>query len=364
MACSQKGQTTPGGGQAAPHVAGGGGSQQRFRVMWWNILVDVKSAGADVCEWNNRVEGICQRVREEQPDLIGFAEILPHQYRDIADRLGADFQGAHCADYGCGKESKYGGELGFFYRPKVFERGQVRGSSLGALCQREEEKAAWNPPKWAEPEGMVNIGDPAPEDWFALTADFLHRPSGRRVVFGVTHLRWEWSKLPPQPGGGGGAACASKPLHAEGVARMLHEHAEGVGAGSRILAGDFNTPYDSGADFGVYRLLTQAELGEADPGHPSRVAGQQWQIPRPLTNPCPMKSAYKEVAGSEPAFTRKKGTPESEYCLDYMFYAGNIRPAQVGPMPQSARSGSGGTPFLPCVEWPSDHIRLLVEFEL
>ena len=76
----------------------------------------------------------------------------------------------------------------------------------------------------------------------------------------------------------------------------------------------------------------------------------------------PLVSAFKAVHGSDPVYTRKKDTVDSQFCLDYVFTGGALRPkaASIGAMTYCLLDGLD-FPFLPNAEWPSDHLPIVVD---
>lgn len=70
-------------------------------AMTFNIRVPVDPYPND---WNTRKQSCYDLINKREPDVIGFQEMLPHQYQDILD---------HCKNYkvfGLGREANGGGE--------------------------------------------------------------------------------------------------------------------------------------------------------------------------------------------------------------------------------------------------------------
>ena len=202
-------------------------------------------------------------------------------------------------------------------------------------------------------------GDSPPENYAILTAAVrkVDWPEGDCIVAGATHLRWEFGSMP---------AAAGKPVQAVCAGRALLAHASSVNAKGCALCGDFNSwPAHAAC------LVLKEGLPTDHAEHPGGGVGTL-ALPRAEGQPdlATLRSAYAEAheQGSEPLFTRKKNSASSQFCLDYVFVGGQalrVISAGFGPGPPYAPDGDGtDLAYLPCAEWPSDHLPLVAELQL
>jgi endonuclease/exonuclease/phosphatase family metal-dependent hydrolase len=56
-----------------------------LRIMSYNIRLDVPSDGVN--QWNHRREGLVSLLHEEEPDVFGIQEGLPHQVSFLSQQL-------------------------------------------------------------------------------------------------------------------------------------------------------------------------------------------------------------------------------------------------------------------------------------
>lgn len=125
------------------------------------------------------------------------------------------------------------------------------------------------------------------------------------------------------------------------------------GSDDGILAGDFNIkPADSS-----YEMILKGKIEPSNddfpPKCPDGTPPEKW-FPMPLV---PMKSAYREVLGSEPDFTnfaKVENQPEFIETLDYMFCTQGVDIVDVIRLPH--RQAVQG-PF-PDASEPSDHVMI------
>ena len=123
-----------------------------------------------------------------------------------------------------------------------------------------------------------------------------------------------------------------------------------------ILAGDFNIRPASAQ----YALLTRNEEPVGDDA-PDRDLGVSWS-PR-LSQP--LRSAYAEAHGAEPAFTnwsKVKEDPEFIDTLDYVFVGEGVQVLDADALPGREELAGGGP--LPTGEQPSDHLLLAVTLRI
>mmetsp|Transcript_14736 Transcript_14736/g.26384 ORF Transcript_14736/g.26384 Transcript_14736/m.26384 type:complete len:395 (+) Transcript_14736:29-1213(+) len=157
-----------------------------------------------------------------------------------------------------------------------------------------------------------------------------------------------------------GAHCAM-------LMQRVHKLAKGD---PYVIGGDYNVKPDSPC----YEILTSGKFlsaesqAEADPGTAYDGDSFTVQGDKPLT------SAYKAVHGSEPDFTnyaKNKTSAEDDesfiYTLDYLLYrngdsGGKINATDADKLP--SRSDFEGIQSFPTSTEPSDHIKLVAEFEV
>jgi endonuclease/exonuclease/phosphatase family metal-dependent hydrolase len=118
-----------------------------------------------------------------------------------------------------------------------------------------------------------------------------------------------------------------------------------------VLAGDFNVkPGDP-----QYALLTTGSL-PADAGA-SAPAAPAWEPWRAEVAP-PLRSAYAEAHGAEPAFTNCAGVRDEPLfveTLDYIFVSAGVQVLDADALPASK---DGATEAYPTAQEPSDHVLL------
>jgi endonuclease/exonuclease/phosphatase family metal-dependent hydrolase len=124
-----------------------------------------------------------------------------------------------------------------------------------------------------------------------------------------------------------------------------------------VLAGDFNVkPGDP-----QYALLTTgslpADAGAAAPDAPS------WE-PWRAAVAAPLRSAYAEAHGAEPAFTNCAGVRDEPLfveCLDYIFVSEGVQVLDADALPATK---DGATQAYPTAEEPSDHVLLVANMRV
>jgi len=116
-----------------------------------------------------------------------------------------------------------------------------------------------------------------------------------------------------------------------------------------ILAGDFNIKPSST----MYSLLRTGELDENHPEYPMPLGSDSWTV----GNFKPMRSAYDELNGNEPAFTNYAMTEGTGAAfmetLDYIFMSDEWKVREVVPTPDAPPPGILS---FPSADEPSDHI--------
>lgn len=171
-----------------------------------------------------------------------------------------------------------------------------------------------------------------------IFARLRSRTNGARLCVGTYHM-----------------PCAfwSPPIMLIHSALVVSQFQALCGSDQAVLAGDFNIkPGDS-----AYNMIT---CGGIDPDHvdfppkaPDGSSATKW-FPNNFT---PMKSAYKEVIGSEPDFTnyaRIEDTPTFIETLDYLFCTNTVDVVDVIRLPH--RDAVKGP--LPVANEPSDHVMI------
>ena len=123
-----------------------------------------------------------------------------------------------------------------------------------------------------------------------------------------------------------------------------------------ILAGDFNIRPASAQ----YALITRNQEPSGDDA-PGSDLGVTWssRLPQPL------RSAYAEAHGAEPAFTnwsQVKADPEFIDTLDYVFVGEGVQVLDADRLPE--REGLAGGGPLPTGDQPSDHLLLAVSLRV
>lgn len=107
----------------------------------------------------------------------------------------------------------------------------------------------------------------------------------------------------------------------------------------------------------MYTLLTTGDMPVGDPARPINEPGDQWS-----PKVTPMRSAYKEWHGQEPAFTNWAQVKQEEPfkdTLDYIFLSPQWTVLGTGPLPNESISG----PF-PTEHEPSDHLLISADLSL
>ena len=172
------------------------------------------------------------------------------------------------------------------------------------------------------------------------------RETQHRVVVGTYHMPCDFRRPDVMQ------------LHVAAAARQLQEYAGDLPC---VLAGDFNFQPDSEC----YRLVTGGGMSEEE--------AKTLRILNPTLGKehtsllFPMRSAYKEAVGAEPAFTNYSytewnGGPSTFIgTLDYIFYSPHFGHVEAEALPASVEVLR--TP-LPTLEEPSDHLLVSAKLTL
>jgi hypothetical protein len=312
-----------------------------LRICQWNVLLDSSLPGCideamrnyvelpEILVWSYRQEIIAGRINESQADVVLLEECSPKMLKDLTAKLPVGVFGAyHASDIDTGPDTSEL-DVAILIRLSTLElKSPPKCQRLHELCSEATRPIVLH---------EKHDGDIKPTSYVLLSAAILLKGHSDVIVIGGTHLRWEFGTM---------SAAPARAPQACAAARGLLLHASEAGAVGWALCGDFN----SGPADEAYRALTDGSLQVADCNRPAGDAA--------------FVSAFRAVHGAEPRFTRKKNSPDSEFCLDYAFIGGRLAAvaARVGPL--DTAGGGEGLPSLPCAEWPSDHLPLFVTLEL
>jgi hypothetical protein len=281
---------------------------------------------------------IVRCIKESAADIVLLEECSAVMFQELKEEF-------HLPDFGAWHASEFNADLNLD-RSELDIAMLVNLSKLEVIgppkCQRLHELCSGSDLEIVLlPE---QPGDFKPTSYVLLSAAIRRRDWADCVVVGGTHLRWEYGDMP---------AAGAKEAQARAAARGLLSHASDAGAAGWALCGDFN----SGPSDPAYRSLTSGSWQAAGLG--GRPAGD-----------AAFTSAFRAVNNAEPLFTRKKDTPGSQFCLDYVLLGGRLAAAaaslgpEAGPPPYDPAGDGADLPCLPCAEWPSDHLPLVVTLEL
>ena len=319
-------------------------------VVQYNVLFDSHKDGcidatvrsyakAEELAWSARCANIARRVRE-CADVALFEELGPAMFETLRPML-PEFDAWHASELVTAVKHPDGEELAIFIRRStVIIDGVPRCRRLVAYAQTEEERQVM----------MVaeQPGDSPPEVYAVISAAVRRHGwlASKTLIVGGTHLRWEFGEMP---------AAKAKPVQAICAGRAMWEHARDASACGVALAADFNSFPVHGAVLAV----GDAGLSAGHPEHPGGGCGDLRLYP-------PLRSAFADVHGADPPFTRKKNTIDSQFCLDYVFIGGDEVRATgagfgAGPPPYKLDGDGSDLPYLPCDAWPSDHLPIAVQ---
>lgn len=191
------------------------GAQPDIRVMTWNIRLDNSSDGIN--QWDNRKSGLCAKVAEVKPDVLGVQEAMSNQMADMRKAL------KRFKSIGVGRDDgKKAGEFSaLFYKRKV-----VKPVRSGTFWLSET------------PDVAGSRGWDAACNRVVTWAEFVHKESGRHFMVFNTHFDHM----------GDTARVQSAML----INRKIAELANRLPV---ILTGDFNV----NAKHRAYRILTFPE---------------------------------------------------------------------------------------------------------
>jgi hypothetical protein len=321
-------------------------------VCQWNILLDSNLAGCidynmrsyaspQCLIWAHRKDAIVSRIKESAADVVLLEECSAEMFQDLKDDFKFPaFCAWHASEFDSGSDRS---ELDVAMLVNL-SKLEVIGSPK---CQRLHELCSGSDLETVLQAGQD--GDIKPTSYALLSASIRRRDRAECIVIGGTHLRWEYEM--PEAG--------AKAVQALAAACGLRRHASDARAAGWALCGDFNSkPSDP-----AYLDLTGSEQHTDSVG--SLLRAELAGLGRPL-----FASAFREARGAEPLFTRKKNTPDSQYCLDYVLLGGRLAAAaasigpEAAPPPYDPQGDGSDLPCLPCAEWPSDHLPLVVELVL
>ena len=335
---------------------------RKLTMMQYNVLCDNANPGCidetvrayakpDELEWRARCEVIVAKVK--CADVAFLEEVLPSMYVSLSAALGSEYDSWHTSELVEAAHTD-GQEIALFVRRATTSViGTPQCKRLVTLAKSEAERQLLLVPH--------QPGDCKPENYTVLTAAIRRRGWAKDecIVCGGVHLRWEFGDMP---------AARGKPLQALCAGRALLEHAHSVDAIGVTLAGDVN----SGPQDGACMVLKHG-LPERDRKHPGGGCTSLGLSPiwdgKYVAEFALLRSAYADVHGDDPKFTRKKNSTASQFCLDHIFLGGGAlraTKANFGPGCQPYAQGGDGSdlPYLPCAAWPSDHLPLVVELEV
>lgn len=178
-----------------------------------------------------------------------------------------------------------------------------------------------------------------------LAARLRDRRSGRLFVVATYHMPCLFGAPPDRK---------AKALHAAALRKAVAKFAAG---GDIVLAGDLNTkPPDS--ELGI---LLSGEIDSTDVACPQPYEGLDWNTLLTGQPAPPLRSAYKDALGEEPAFTNyawieKEPEPFMD-TIDYLLVSPGVRVLAVKRLP----SLEPGAPVYPTAHEPSDHVLLAAD---
>ncbi len=142
-----------------------------LRVMTFNLLAASKKRRR--FPWEQRLQGIVDVFEQQRPDVVGTQEANLSQLNDLRERLpGYDYTGE--ANLGPGRaEHQDAWYNAIFYRRDRIRRLPTPGESF------------WLSPRPLEPASRFVL---ASRPRLAVWSFFEHRPTGRPLLFGTTHL--------------------------------------------------------------------------------------------------------------------------------------------------------------------------------
>eukprot|EP00092_Neocalanus_flemingeri_P008352 GFUD01009006.1.p1 GENE.GFUD01009006.1~~GFUD01009006.1.p1 ORF type:complete len:302 (+),score=89.01 GFUD01009006.1:133-1038(+) len=287
-------------------------SSDCLTVLQWNILAQTLGEVGDFClcpeealGWDHRRQLLVQEILSHKADIVCLEEV------DCFEELSS---GLHPLGYAgiwvpkpvspCLKFEKNMGPDGnaiFFSREKF------------SLIKSYHH--------------ILRLEDGANTNSTVLICEVEHLKSGEVITILVTHLK---AKESPE-------FIEERKNQSSDICKLVKE-IKIQKKTNIILAGDFNASMEEPA----YQLV--------------RKAG--------------MSSAYESVLGAEPEYTTwkvrgQRGSPpesEKKRTIDFVFYDSDvIKPAAVLQVPDEAEIGPGR---LPNMEFPSDHMLLVVKFDI
>lgn len=338
----------------------------RFRVLSYNILHEYGAKRLNRFHqgawYRGRVARLAAQIRQLSPDIACLQEVDDTTLSTIMTELGSDFScGVRMLNEtlspqdGCAilirtSRFKVIGEPHCFRLRDVVQDHfpqaadiQARGAGLGAAL-------------WRELRAKMNL---------AVALHLRSCQSGQegnmdpQLSVISSHLYWD----PKYPD--------IKLLQAFFLASELSRFS---GNGPAILGADMNSTPALGGDAdgtgdlsGVYKLLTQGSVAPEHPHHPVTLRPSK-SILRgvglddvPVLETEPFRSAYQEAFGVEGPYTNY--TREFRGVLDYILYRGRgLHLCSAIPLPAPEKLKAAGP--LPSIDFPSDHLPLVVDFTL
>jgi len=290
-----------------------GDSAETMTVLQWNILAQSLGEWGDFClcpeealRWEHRRQLLLQEILSHKADIVCLEEV------DCFEELSS---GLHPAGYSG------------IWVPKPdspclqFENNM--GPDGNAIFFSKEKFSLIK-----SYHHVLRMEDGAYTKSTVLICELEHLKTGKEITFMVTHLK---AKETPE-------FVEVRKNQSSHIIKLVNEMKNKKKTANIILAGDFNASLEEPA----YQIVKQAGL----------------------------TSAYESVSGAEPGYTTwkvrgKRGsspTSEKKRTIDFVFCDSDvIKPAAVLKVPDEAEIGSGR---LPNMEFPSDHMLLVVKFNI
>ncbi|KAK3069862.1 Glucose-repressible alcohol dehydrogenase transcriptional effector [Teratosphaeriaceae sp. CCFEE 6253] len=358
---------------------------EKFTVCSWNTLCDRAATQAaygytpsNALAWEHRRRVILDELTHRNADILTLQEIDIENYNEyFRPNLAAeDYKGIFWpksrAQTMGEKESKIVDGCAIFYKNTKY----ILLDKQLIVFSRE---ALSRPDMKGEHDVYNRV---MPRDHIAVVALLESRATGSRLIVVNTHLAWEgwfadvkvvqvailmeqvaklaetYSKWPP---------CKDKELfkyanedRADGLPEVPIVPAPSQKYDSALqipllICGDFN----SLADSGVHELITHGALSPAHADLATHKYGDFTRAGMGMSHPFTLKSAYSNVA-SWP-FTNY--TPDFREAIDYAWYSTNSLQV-TGLLGEVDPEYMRRVPGFPNWHFPSDHLALLVEFQV
>ena len=291
-----------------------------LKVMTFNIRTSLADDGPN--HWDLRKEFLFQTVRRHDPDIVGFQEPTPSQWRELEQALAPGWVGVSHSRQDASSEERNHWQ-GFFYKPMRLE---LRRHGCFWLSDTPDVP------------GSVSFT----HDWGARTCVWgvmKDKKTGREFVFGDTHL--DTNPASWLPG-----------------AKVLHQQMDKIaGENPTVLVGDFNCsagsePWRYMKETAEYHDAWNA-VGNEDLGVNSFHAFTGING-LPLDQPEVMEKWLSTLADPLPVFRhyRQHVLDHRNYRIDWILYKGALRAVEVC-MDTEKKDGRSA----------SDHFAVMATFE-